>query len=473
MVRVAERSIAASARILLVDDDKAFRESTGTLLREEGYTVVEAAAGGQAGDLLSESEFDLILLDLRMPGIDGIALVEVLRRWGEGIPILMISGYGTVETAVKALHTGADDFLTKPVEPDVLTGKVADLLERRPSVDSSSISAQSGLVGRSVTMLEVFDSMQKVAGSDATVLIQGETGTGKELVAKGIHRASARSSGPFVPVNCASLAEGLLESELFGHVKGAFTGAVRDKPGLFGAAEGGTLFLDEIGDISAALQHRLLRVLQEREFIPVGDVKPVAADVRVIAATHRDLGAEVRAGRFREDLYYRLNVFRLELPTLRSRKSDIPLLVEHFFRQKGASGMGGASSPEDGAPETAPRGVSPLVMRLLQSYAWPGNVRELFSVLESAFIRVEPGRPLEAQHLPAEIRERTTWSGEDDGDSFTRYAQPSSGTDERQEILSALERANGVRAQAARLLGMGRTTLWRKMKEYGIEVEEG
>jgi two-component system response regulator HydG len=473
MVRVGERSIAASARILLVDDDKAFRESTGTLLREEGHTVVEAAEGGDAVDLLGAGEFDLILLDLRMPGVDGIALVEVLRRWGEGIPILMISGYGTIETAVQALHTGADDFLTKPVEPDVLTAKVADLLERRPTVDSRSISAHSGLVGRSPAMREVFDAMQKVAGSETTVLIQGETGTGKELVAQGIHRASARSGGPFVPVNCASLAEGLLESELFGHVKGAFTGAVRDKPGLFRAAEGGTLFLDEIGDISPGLQHRLLRVLQEREYVPVGDVNRVKADVRVIAATHRDLGAEVRAGRFREDLYYRLNVFLIELPPLRTRKSDIPMLVEHFLKQMGASGMGGAFTPEGGTSGPAPRGVSPLVMRLLQSHTWPGNVRELFSVLESAFIRVEPGRALEAQHLPPEIRERVAPNEVIDEGPFARYTPPGSGTDERMTILAALEQADGVRAKAARLLGMGRTTLWRKMKEYGIEVEEG
>ena len=371
-----------TGRILLVDDDRAFRVSTSALLREEGHRVVEAASGQEGVEALKAGGFDLILLDLRMPGVDGIQIVEVLRRWGEGVPILMISGYGTVETAVKALHTGADDFLTKPVEPDVLTGKVADLLERRPSLENRRDALAGNLVGRSPGMHEVFEAMKKVAPSDATVLILGETGTGKELVARGIHDGSDRANGPFVAVNCASLAEGLLESELFGHVRGAFTGAVRDKPGLFRAAHGGTLFLDEIGDISSSLQHRLLRVLQEKELTPVGDVRPQKVDVRVLAATHRDLREDMSAGRFREDLYYRLDVFRIRIPPLRSRRTDIPLLVEHFLRGKRASPLDAAEGGSGPAWT-----VSPLAMRLLQSHPWPGNVRELFSVLESARIR--------------------------------------------------------------------------------------
>ena len=398
-----------------------------------------------------------------MPGVDGIQIVEVLRRWGEGIPILMISGFGTVETAVKALHTGADDFLTKPVEPDVLTGKVADLLERRPSLQEGAPVAPGGLVGRAPAMQDLFQALNRVAPSDTTVLILGETGTGKELVAKGIHAASNRRLGPFIAVNCAALADNLLESELFGHVKGAFTGAVRDKPGLFRAADGGTLFLDEIGDITQAVQHRLLRVIQEKEFIPLGEVHTQKVDVRVLAATHKDLKAEIQAGRFREDLYYRLNVFQLEVPPLRTRRTDIPLLIEHFLRGHTGSGSAGGLGAAS---------VSPLAMRLLQSHNWPGNVRELFSVLESALIRALEGSRIEAQHLPNEIRDAKPENDGESDEEHDRYIQPQSTAAERESILAALTEAGGVRSRAARILGMGRTTLWRKMREYGIEATE-
>jgi DNA-binding NtrC family response regulator len=453
-----DRNVAVPGRILLVDDDQAFRVSTSTLLQEEGYPVVEAANGQEAVEALKGGGFDLILLDLRMPGVDGIQIVEVLRRWGEGVPILMISGFGTVETAVKALHTGADDFLTKPVEPDVLTGKVADLLERRPSLGLEWDSRSRGLVGRSPGMREVLSAMKKVAPTDTTVLIQGETGTGKELVARGIHAASSRASGPFVAVNCASLAEGLLESELFGHVKGAFTGAVKEKSGLFQAAHQGTLFLDEIGDVSPGLQNRLLRVLQEKEFTPVGDVHPRSIDVRVLAATHRNLEEAIREGVFREDLYYRLNVFRLDVPPLRARKLDIPLLIEHFLRSRSEDMVGPA--------------VSPLAMRLLQAHDWPGNVRQLFSVLESALIRAGDGSRLETQHLPPEIRETQIARVAGDTSDADRYTPLGSREEERETIIAALEEAGGIRNKAAAILGMGRTTLWRKLKEYGIEMED-
>ena len=450
-------------RILVVDDDRAFRVSTATLLREDGYRVLEAGNGSEAVEVLEEDSVDLILADLKMPGLDGIQLVEVLRRWGEGIPILMVSGFGTVETAVEALHTGADDFLTKPVEPDVLSGKVAELLERRPCLRTSGSSGLGGLVGRTPSMRELFQDIRKVAPSDTTVLIQGETGTGKELVAVAIHDESGRGNRPFVAVNCASLAENLLESELFGHVRGAFTGAVKNKPGLFEAADGGTLLLDEIGDISQGLQHRLLRVLQEKKVTPVGDVNPRAVDVRVLAATHKNLREETKAGRFREDLYYRLNVFRLEVPPLRERRADIPLLVEHYLKEKAGDEAGQGFSP-----------VSPLAMRILQFHSWPGNVRELFSVLESARIQAQGGPRIEAQHLPRELREgrdEELARGEEE-DGTGRYIPPDSRDREREAILAALEETGGVRGKAARILGMGRTTLWRKMKEYGIELPE-
>jgi two-component system response regulator HydG len=444
------------ARILVVDDDRAFRVSTAELLRQDGYTVRAVADGQQAVDALRSDRYDLMLLDLRMPGIDGTGLVTALREWGDGIPVLMISGFGTVDAAVRALHAGADDFLTKPVEPAVLSDRVARLLERRPAALDESEHMPGGLVGRSAAMKMVFDAIRLVAPTGATALILGETGTGKELVARSIHELSTRHAGPFVPVNCAALPETLLESELFGHVKGSFTGAVRDNPGLFQSAHGGTIFLDEIGDISHAMQHRLLRVIQEREFKPVGSVRSVEVDVRVIAATNRNLRADVESGRFREDLFYRLNVFRLELPALRERRADIPLLAEHALARLAARA----------AADARPM-CSPFAMRMLQAYDWPGNVRELFAVLESASIRAG-GQRIEAQHMPAEVR--AALGGSTEGGQL-RYRSTEEPNTERNAILTALDQAHGVRSKAAELLGMGRTTLWRKMKQYELDVE--
>jgi DNA-binding NtrC family response regulator len=350
---------------------------------------------------------------------------------------------------VEALHLGADDFLSKPVEPDVLSARVADLLARRPGVESIPESSFCGMVGRSAGMQEVFDAVRRVAATNATVLVTGETGTGKELVARAIHDSSGRRRGPFQAVNCASLAEGLLETELFGHQRGAFTGAVADKQGLFEAAHGGTVFLDEIGDMSLGLQQRLLRVLQEREVRRVGSVRATPVDVRVVAATRRDLRREVSEERFREDLFYRLNVFPITLPPLRERAADIPLLVEAAMA---------------GARRTRPRlACSPLAMRTLRAHSWPGNVRELMAALESAAIRADGDR-IEAQHLPLEVRAPL----EADAATGDRYRVHDAQGDERSTILAALEEAGGSRARAAEILGMGRTTLWRKMRLYDI-----
>jgi DNA-binding NtrC family response regulator len=439
-----------SSHILIVDDDRAFRLSTAALLREDGYAVATAADGTEAVQLLQQQHFDLMLLDVRLPGTDGLHVVEALRLWGEAIPILMISGFGTVQTAVDALHLGADDFLTKPVEPDVLSSRVAQLLERRPGLRADGSASFAGIVGRSPAMLDVFDAVRRVAPTEATVLITGETGTGKELVARAVHAHSARSSGPFLAVNCAALSEGLLESELFGHVRGSFTGAIADKPGLFEAAGGGTLFLDEIGDMSLGLQQRLLRVLQEREIRRVGAVRTVSVDVRVVAATRRDLPRAAAAGQFREDLFYRLNIFPIALPPLRARADDIPLLVERAL---------------DGMRAVRPRlSCSPLAMRALRAYTWPGNVRELLAVLESAVIRADDDR-IEAHHLPPQVRGN---GDESAPPAVDRYRAGE--VDERSAIIAALEHAAGSRTQAAALLGMGRTTLWRKIKQHGIEL---
>jgi two-component system response regulator HydG len=444
-------------RILVVDDDRAFRLSTAELLRQDGHDVVLASDGPEAVSALADGRFDLMLLDLRMPGIDGLDLVEVLRKRGEGVPVLMITGFGTIETAVRSLHGGADDFLTKPVDPDVLSARVGEILERRPGPDATT-ERVPGMVGRSPALRSVFEGIRRVAPTDATVLITGETGTGKELVARAIHDLSERSGRPFIPVNCASLAEGVLESELFGHLKGAFTGAVKDRQGLFSAADGGTLLLDEVGDMSLRLQQRLLRVLQEKEVTPVGAVKPMRVDARVVAATNRDLKAEVDAGRFREDLFYRLNVFRIHLPPLRERQTDIPLLIEAALERVRSR------LPDDAAPA-----CSPFAVRLLRAYDWPGNVRELMAVMESAVIRAGGGR-VEAQHLPPEIRGAEGGAspapGRGDGE---RYSASLSPREEEEAIKAALDEADGVRSRAADMLGMSRTTLWRKMKEYGLE----
>ncbi len=443
----------AAGRILLVDDDHAFRVSTSALLHQDGYDVVVAADGKAAVSALQQQRFDLLLLDLRLPGIDGLRIVEALRLWGESVPILMISGFGTVQAAVEAMHLGADDFLTKPVEPDVLSARVADLMERRPGTEMSLGSSFTGIIGRSMAMREVFDAIRRVAPTEATVLITGETGSGKELVARAVHAHSARRTRPFLAINCVALPDGLLETELFGHVRGSFTGAVADKPGLFEAAHSGSLFLDEIADTSASLQQRLLRVLQEREVRRVGAVRATAVDVRIIAATRRDLRKEVAAGGFREDLFYRLNVFAIALPPLRDRPADIPLLVESVLaahrqrRQRLA--------------------CSPLAMRMLRAYTWPGNVRELVAVLESAAIRADSDR-IDAHHLPDEVR-----AALDRGASASdRYRSNDADDDERSAILAALEQAGGTRSRAAEIMGMGRTTLWRKMKQYGIATED-
>jgi DNA-binding NtrC family response regulator len=445
----------AAVWILIVDDDRAFRLSTAELLRQDGYEVRTVADAQQAVDALREQPFDLMLLDLRMPGVDGMRVIETLRQWGEGIPILMISGFGTVEAAVQALHLGADDFLTKPLDPDMLSSRVAAILERRPTAHGAAASALQGIVGRAPSMQGLFDDIRKVAPTDATALLLGETGTGKELVARAIHKLSPRRTGPFVPVNCSSVAEGLLESELFGHVRGAFTGAVRDKPGLFAAADGGTLFLDEIGDTTPSLQQRLLRTLEEREVLPVGDVNPKRVDVRVIAASNRDLQTELAEGRFREDLFYRLNVFRIQLPTLRERRSDIPLLVEVALERI-----------RQNRPDSQRLSCSPLAMRMLRAHSWPGNVRELLAVVESAAIHAG-GERIEAQHLPSDVRDAVKHLGIDGRE--VRYRAEAGEEDERAAIAAALAAAGGVRARAAEMLGMGRTTLWRKMKRYGLE----
>ena len=442
--------MTATRRILVVDDDRAFRLSTCALLRHDGYQADDAADGAAAAEALRARHYDLMLLDLKMPGIDGLQLLETLRIRGHTVPILMISGVGTVDLAVRSLHLGADDFLTKPVEPDILAGRVAELLDSRPSGDERAHAGRE-IIGRAAAMQDVLSRLERVAPLSTTVLISGETGVGKELVARAVHRLSDRRDAAFVAVNCGALSESLLESELFGHARGSFTGAVRDRIGVIESAHGGTLFLDEVGEMSLAVQQRLLRVLQEREVQRVGASRPVPVDIRVVTATNRDLRSLVHERRFREDLYYRLAVFTIDVPPLRDRREDIPLLAQHALERLRAR-----------VPQWSELACSPLALRAMRAFDWPGNVRHLLGAIESAAVLAE-GRRIELQHLPEEVRESL------EGAAPPRYRAPDDELQERDRILGALDQCGGSPTRAADLLGMGRTTLWRKLRALGID----
>ncbi len=457
---------AERPRILIIDDDRAFRVGTSALLTDDGYEVESAAGGDEGLERLDDGDFELVLLDLKMAGRSGLSVLEEIRRVGNAIPVLMLTGYATVDTAVQALKLGADDYITKPCDNQALRSKIRVILARRAPVLGTGASA---IVGGSAEIRQVLRSIERVARTESTVLIRGATGTGKELVARAIHAESPRRNRPFVAVNCSALAEGVLESELFGHARGAFTGAISDRRGLFEEASGGTLFLDEIGDISGGMQAKLLRVLQEREVTRVGTTKSLAVDVRVIAATHADLETMVEEGRFRADLYFRLKVFQIPIPELRERPGDIPAL---------AGGALSAWNAKVTDPARRINGFSDETLELLESYDWPGNVRELIAAIEHAAI-VCDGTRIQPWHLPPEVRDREEDEepdaaavpgtvGDRPPDSARRYQAPDP-DEERAAIAKALDEADGNRTRAAAILGMGRTTLWQKIKEYGLE----
>lgn len=448
----------SAPRILIIDDDRAFRVGTRALLMDEGYEV-DAAPGGDEGlARLAAERYHLVLLDLKMEGRSGLSVLEEMRRSGHSVPVVMLTGYATIDSAVQALKLGADDYLTKPCDNDLLRSKIRSILAARapaPGVGSDR------MIAAGPEMKEVLQSIGRVAPTDSTVLLRGSTGTGKELAARAIHESSPRRERTFVAVNCSALAEGLLESELFGHARGAFTGAVSERKGLFEEANGGTIFLDEIGDVSPAMQAKLLRVLQEREVTRVGTVRPIPVDVRVIAATHHDLEEMVETGRFRADLYFRLKVFQIRIPDLKERPGDIPALVSAAIDNW---------NERIADPARRVAGVSAETLSLLQSYDWPGNVRELMGVIEHACILCEGSRILPS-HLPPEILENganAPAAPEEKAESSRRYQAPDPAS-ERDAILQALEEAEGNRTRAAAALGMGRTTLWQKLKAYGLE----
>ncbi|EJM96308.1 sigma-54 dependent transcriptional regulator [Herbaspirillum sp. YR522] len=443
------------ARILIVDDDAAFRSGLAEVLCDLGHRVLEAASTEAGLQCLGRTQVDAAIVDLRMPGEDGLAFMRRAQALAP-LPCIMLTAYASGDNTIEAMRLGAFDHLTKPVARSTLVQTLARLLQQTSAAEPALPPAPAGapadrheLVGNSEAMRQVFKQVGRAAASDATVLVLGETGTGKELVARALHRNSGRANGPFVAVNCAAMASELIESELFGHVKGAFTGASTARPGRFVEAHGGTLFLDEIGDMALATQAKILRVLQEREVMPLGGNRLTPVDVRIVAATHRDLPQEIRQGRFREDLWYRLQVLPITIPALRERPGDILQIAEHFLRLLGGD---------------APKRIGPDAARQLLAHAWPGNVRELRNQMERAAV-LSQGRCIGAEHLalstvpPIGNSVEVAWDGKLD----QVLAQV-----ERTMIRRALAAADDNRAEAARRLGISRQQLYRKLDEHGL-----
>ncbi len=447
-------------RILVVDDEESHRIMLRAVLKDEGYEVVEAADGTEAVRAVEQEPFDLVLLDVRMKTMDGIEALNEIRKISPLIPVLIMTAYASVKTAVEALKAGAFDYLTKPLDIEelkILIEKALELYHLRE--ENLTLKERLGdrfdfskIIGKSRKMRELFDTLSLVAPTDATILILGESGTGKELVANAIHHNSFRKSQPFIKISCSALPETLLESELFGHERGAFTGAIARREGRFQLAHRGTIFLDEVGEMSQTTQMKLLRVLQEKEFEPLGSTQTLKVDVRVIAATHKDLTQEVKEGRFRDDLFYRLNVIPIHLPPLRERKEDIPDLANHFlsqYREKNKKEI---------------KEFSPKALDLLIRYEWPGNIRELENCIERAVI-VARGELIAPVDLPPSIQNLPAGKGDSE---ILFPAGISLQEAEKALILKTLEDAGGNRSRAAEILGINRRTLQMKLKEYGM-----
>jgi len=448
-------------RILIVDDEESHRIMLRAVLQEEGYEISEAADGSEAVKMVEQDPFDLVLLDMRMTTMDGIEALTEIRKISPRVPVLIMTAYASVKTAVEALKAGAFDYLTKPLDLEelrILIEKALEIYHLRQ--ENIALKERLGtrfdfakIIGSSRRMKEVFDMLSLVAPTDATVLILGESGTGKELVANSIHQNSSRANQPFIKVSCAALPETLLESELFGHERGAFTGAIARREGRFQLAHRGTIFLDEVGEMNPATQMKLLRVLQEKEFEPLGSAHTKKVDVRVIAATNKDLGKEVKEGRFREDLFYRLNVVPVPLPPLRERKEDIPALTMHFFeisREKNRKDL---------------KDISGKVLDLLVRYDWPGNIRELENSIERAVIMAR-GEVIAPVDLPTNLQALSN------GRELPALNFPlgiSLEEVEKSLIMKTLEDTGGNRTRAAEILGINRRTLQNKLKEYGVK----
>lgn len=463
------------ARVLVIEDNDTLREGVVQVLRRMGHEVQAASDGLEGVSRFEEQGADLVITDLKMDGLDGMEVLGRIAARDREVPVILMTAFGSIEKAVEAMQQGAFDFVPKPFPPDLLRTKVARALEMREqrrrnerlesenAMLRAEVREHAGepdleIVGSSSAMAHVFELVRRVAPTDSTVYVHGESGTGKELVARAIHMASRCKDGPFVKVNCSALAEGLLESELFGHEKGSYTGAHKRRLGRFELADGGTLFLDEIGDISPSIQLKLLRVLQERRFERVGGEQTVSVDVRLVTATHKDIQEEVRAGRFREDLYYRLHVIPLKLPPLRERREDVAALAQHFLQKLSQRTRSRA------------RGIDPRALVALEAYHWPGNVRELENVIEHALVFAD-GPDVGLGDLPQVVSGAVPMA--------RAAALPQVSEDrplpevldalEKQLIVQAWERAQGVKTETARLLGIKPSALYYKLEKYGIE----
>ena len=470
-----ERRYAKKGSVLVVDDEEIMREVLETLLTAEGHRVDLAKTGEEGLEAYGRRAFDVVLLDVSMPGIGGLRALEEFLKMDPEAVIVMITAYATFDTAIAAWERGAFGCIRKPFQNEQITARIAAGISRRRKEEErrtlrramSKAVDRGEIIGRSDVMQEVFRLVEQVAPARSTVLITGESGTGKELIAKAIHESSPRATRPFVTVNSSNIPSELLESELFGHTRGAFTGAVAAKKGLFEVADGGSIFLDEIGDIPPETQVRLLRVIQEREFTPLGDTTPRRVDVRIIAATNIDLKDAVRQGSFREDLYYRLSVVPIELPPLRDRREDILPLAQHFTRKY---------NEENG--RTVAEQIAPDVLALLESYSWPGNVRELENAIERAVV-IAPGDEITEECLRPEISDpQSIVTASHDGASNAAVHDIARGVNFYEEvrrfevdlIRRALEQTGGHQSRAARLLGMNATTLNSKIKTYNINL---
>ena len=463
------------AQILIIEDNQTMREGMTEVATGMGHRVTAAPGGKEGIASFLAGNFDLVLTDLKMGALDGMQVLKEVIKLRPGVPVMIVTAYGSIEGAVEAMRAGAFDFVTKPVSPAELKVKIeralglAELEKEKARLEAENLylKGEEGeryrpdeIVGNSPQIREVFARLQKIAPTDSSVIINGESGTGKELMARAIHRLSPRNEGPFIKIDCGAYPETLIESELFGHEKGAFTGAVKRKPGRFELADGGTIFLDEIGELSPVAQVKLLRVLQEREFERVGGVETIRVDLRVLSATHRELREEIRKGKFREDLFYRLNVIGISLPALRERKEDIPLLVEHFGKKLRVR------------TRKEIQGFNPEALQVLANYPWPGNIRELENAVEQAMV-LAPGPVIRVEDLPAWVFVGQAPPARP-GEAAAGEGKPLDASVEALEkdlIEKALARAEGNKAEAARILGIKPGTLYYKMKIYRIELK--